>query len=362
MPPETMTPKPGPVATTRRSALLGAACLCCLPAAVQAAPGVDEVAPGVFVRRGPDAEATRSNAGGIANIGFVIGRDAVLVTDPGGSLADGAWLRAEIRARTDRPIRHVVISHVHPDHAFGAAAFLDDAPEFVGHAGLVAALAARGDFYRDRPRRAGRPGERRAGRPADADRRRRGRDDRPRRPPAAAPRPPDGAHQLRPLDARPRRRAAVPGRPAVRRPRALARRQPRSAGWRSSTRWRRSAPRRAVPGHGPALVDAAPAFAAAPALPDDAARRRARRRSPPARPIDAAVATAGRVRARPLGALRRLPWPQRHPGLQGTGMGMRRTADAGETTDPRRLPRRRGGAGARRRQPWSPTGSSAGRI
>ena len=148
MPPKTMTPKPGPVATTRRGALLGAACLCCLPAAVQAASGVTEVAPGVFVRRGPDAEATRSNAGGIANIGFVIGRDAVLVTDPGGSLADGAWLRGEIRARTPRPIRHVVISHVHPDHAFGAAAFLDDAPEFVGHAGLVAALAARGEFYR----------------------------------------------------------------------------------------------------------------------------------------------------------------------------------------------------------------------
>ena len=149
-PRETMVSQPTTFATTRRSALIGAACFCCLPGPAAARHGVEEVASGVFVRRGPDAEATRLNAGGIANIGFVIGRDAVLVTDPGGSLADGVWLRSEIRARTDRPIRHVVISHVHPDHAMGAAAFLDDAPEFVGHAALAPALAARGEYYRTR--------------------------------------------------------------------------------------------------------------------------------------------------------------------------------------------------------------------
>jgi quinoprotein relay system zinc metallohydrolase 2 len=142
--------QPTTFATTRRSALIGAACLCCLPGAAAARHGVEEVASGVFIRRGPDEEATRANVGGIANIGFVVGRDAVLVTDPGGSLADGNWLRSEIRARTDRPIRYVAISHVHPDHAMGAAAFLDDAPEFIGHAALPPALASRGEFYRAR--------------------------------------------------------------------------------------------------------------------------------------------------------------------------------------------------------------------
>ncbi|MBP7000808.1 quinoprotein relay system zinc metallohydrolase 2 [Amaricoccus sp.] len=147
-----MTPAAHPIATTRRDALIGAACLCCLPLVGRAreALGVVEAAPGVFVRRGPDEEATAGNLGGIANIGFVIGRDAVLVTDPGGSLADGAWLRGEIRARTDRPIRHVVMSHVHPDHAFGAGAFLGDGPEFVGHFRLADELTARGEFYRER--------------------------------------------------------------------------------------------------------------------------------------------------------------------------------------------------------------------
>lgn len=139
-----------PLATNRRGALIGAACLCCLPGAGRAAASVEEVAPGVFIRRGPDTEASAANAGGIANIGFIIGREGVLVTDPGGSLADGRGLLSEIRARTDRPIRHVVVSHVHPDHAFGTAAFLADGPEVIGHANLPEALAARGAYYRAR--------------------------------------------------------------------------------------------------------------------------------------------------------------------------------------------------------------------
>jgi quinoprotein relay system zinc metallohydrolase 2 len=143
-----MTPVPHSFATTRRGALIGGACLCCLPGLARGAQGVAEVSPGVFVRRGPDEEATRGNLDGIANVGFVIGRDAVLVADPGGSLADGAWLRGEIRARTGRPIRHVVISHVHPDHSFGAGAFLEDGPEFVGHFMLADELGVRGEFYR----------------------------------------------------------------------------------------------------------------------------------------------------------------------------------------------------------------------
>jgi quinoprotein relay system zinc metallohydrolase 2 len=145
-----MSLEPRPFASTRRDALLGAACLCCLPGLARGRQTLDEVAPGVFVRRGPDVEANAANLGGIANIGFVIGRDAVLVTDPGGSLADGAWLRTEIRARTDRPIRHVVVSHVHPDHSFGAGAFLEDEPEFVGPVRLADELGVRGDFYRER--------------------------------------------------------------------------------------------------------------------------------------------------------------------------------------------------------------------
>lgn len=137
---------------TRRAALFGGLCLCCLPRPGLSAEALsmEEVAPGLFIRRGPDEEATPENADGIANIGFIVGRDAVLVTESGGSLADGEWLRAEIARRTDKPVRYVVLSHVHPDHVFGAAAFRGDNPTFIGHAALRGALDARGAFYRQR--------------------------------------------------------------------------------------------------------------------------------------------------------------------------------------------------------------------
>ncbi len=136
----------------RRQIIVGGLCACCLPLrrARAASFTLREIAPGIHVRRGLDEEATPGNADAIANAGFIVGAESVLVFDPGGSLADGAALRTAIRALTSLPIRHVVMSHAHPDHVFGAGAFLEDKPAFVGHARLAAALATRGDYYRDR--------------------------------------------------------------------------------------------------------------------------------------------------------------------------------------------------------------------
>jgi quinoprotein relay system zinc metallohydrolase 2 len=110
----------------------------------------DEIAPGIHVRRGVHEIATAHNADAIANVGFVIGSQAVAVIDPGGSARDGERLRERIRQVTQRPIRYVLMSHVHPDHIFGAGAFLKDEPVFVGHAELPNALAQRGEYYRER--------------------------------------------------------------------------------------------------------------------------------------------------------------------------------------------------------------------
>jgi quinoprotein relay system zinc metallohydrolase 2 len=119
-----------------------------LCAATEQTLAMDEVAAGIYVRRGVDEDASATNGGAIANIGFVIGRDSVAIMDPGGSLVDGQRLRATIRQMTSLPIRYVVMSHVHPDHIFGAGAFKDDHPEFIGHARLPGALAQRGEYYR----------------------------------------------------------------------------------------------------------------------------------------------------------------------------------------------------------------------
>lgn len=109
-----------------------------------------EIAPGVHVRQGVHEEASARNLDAIANVGFIVGSEAVAVMDPGGSLADGEQLRRRIREVTKRPIRYVLMSHVHPDHIFGAGAFVQDEPTFIGHAKLPQALAQRGEFYRER--------------------------------------------------------------------------------------------------------------------------------------------------------------------------------------------------------------------
>lgn len=139
----------------RRDALLLATLAALSPARSIAAPApvlplpMTEVATGIHVRQGVHEEATVENQDGIANIGFIIGGDAVAVLDPGGSRADGERLRVSIRQRTELPIRYVVMTHLHPDHVFGAIAFADDKPVFVGHARMAGMLVQRGEFYRN---------------------------------------------------------------------------------------------------------------------------------------------------------------------------------------------------------------------
>lgn len=140
---------------SRRHALIGGLCLCCTPLVNRSAQArtttfeTTQIAPGIHIRRGVDEIATPHNEDAIANVGFIIGRDCVAVTESGGSLRDGERLRGKIREVTRLPVRYVLMSHVHPDHIFGAGAFLQDKPAFVGHAQLPRALAQRGEYYRE---------------------------------------------------------------------------------------------------------------------------------------------------------------------------------------------------------------------
>jgi quinoprotein relay system zinc metallohydrolase 2 len=108
---------------------------------------VENPAPGVYVHYGATAEMTPVNGGDIANLGFVIGQKCVAVIDTGGTYAVGRALRLAIRRVTTLPICYVINTHVHPDHVFGNQAFVDDRPQFVGHARLAESMRRRGPNY-----------------------------------------------------------------------------------------------------------------------------------------------------------------------------------------------------------------------
>jgi quinoprotein relay system zinc metallohydrolase 2 len=103
--------------------------------------------PGVYVHYGQQAEMTAANFGDVANFGFVVGARCVAVIDTGGTFAVGRALRQAIRRVSAVPVCYVINTHVHPDHIFGNAAFVEDHPEFIGHARLAEAMRVRGPSY-----------------------------------------------------------------------------------------------------------------------------------------------------------------------------------------------------------------------
>ncbi|UCE85583.1 MAG: MBL fold metallo-hydrolase, partial [Deltaproteobacteria bacterium] len=84
---------------------------------------------------------------GFGNCTLVVGRDGIAVIDPG-LYANGPRVVRELRALSDAPVRYVLYTHGHYDHAFGTPAILEDAqarghaaPGIVGHANVAKRFA-----------------------------------------------------------------------------------------------------------------------------------------------------------------------------------------------------------------------------
>ncbi|MGQ0442099.1 MAG: MBL fold metallo-hydrolase, partial [Methylophilaceae bacterium] len=105
---------------------------------------------GIYVHHGEHLDIDTGYQGDICNISVVVGSKGVAVIDTGGSLKVGTALREAIKKITPLPILYVINTHVHPDHIFGNAAFIntnEKPPQFVGHAKLATAMKIREEAY-----------------------------------------------------------------------------------------------------------------------------------------------------------------------------------------------------------------------
>ena len=62
---------------------------------------------------------------------FLVTSEGIILTDPIGT-DFATWLKAELEERFGVPVRYVLYSHYHDDHASGGAVF-EDTAEFIGH-------------------------------------------------------------------------------------------------------------------------------------------------------------------------------------------------------------------------------------
>ena len=118
---------------------------CCL---VKATPlAMEMLDHGIYVHHGIHEDLSENYHGDICNISFIVGSKGIAVIDTGGSLKVGQQLHEAIRKVSSLPILYVINTHVHPDHIFGNAAFLQDKPIFVGHEKLPDAMERRRENY-----------------------------------------------------------------------------------------------------------------------------------------------------------------------------------------------------------------------
>ena len=108
---------------------------------------IESLGDGIYVHHGKHLDIDTGYQGDICNISFVVGSKGVAVIDTGGSFKTGNKLRDAIKRVTDKPILYVINTHVHPDHIFGNAAFLQDHAQFVGHEKLATAMQLRKEAY-----------------------------------------------------------------------------------------------------------------------------------------------------------------------------------------------------------------------
>ena len=96
------------------------------------------IGPDTYFLYGNIATIDDDNRGFNGNAGFIVTGEGVVVIDALGTPLLGKRLIATIRAITDKPIRYLILTHNHPDHAYGASAFRAlEGIRIIGHGGMA---------------------------------------------------------------------------------------------------------------------------------------------------------------------------------------------------------------------------------
>jgi len=101
------------------------------------------VEKGVYVFLGDNGEANMENKGFIANAGFIVGAEGVIVIDTGASYRHGEAMLAAIARITPKPVKQVIITHAVQDFVFGAAAFVERGIPLLTHRKTAELMKAR---------------------------------------------------------------------------------------------------------------------------------------------------------------------------------------------------------------------------
>jgi glyoxylase-like metal-dependent hydrolase (beta-lactamase superfamily II) len=107
---------------------------CHLAGAAQPSPMEPRpIAAGAWYVQGLAEQGSSANQNFISNAGFVITPAGVVVVDGLGSPVLAQRMLGIIKALTDQPVTHVIVTHYHPDHIFGLQTFKAAGARIIAH-------------------------------------------------------------------------------------------------------------------------------------------------------------------------------------------------------------------------------------
>ena len=112
-------------------------------AAQQAQEGLTKIADNVYSYVDIKNGSPKNSYG--ANAGIIIGTDGIIVIDTLISSKEAKRFIKDIRAVTDKPVKYVINTHYHLDHAFGNAEFVKLGAVVIAHENCKRSLKSRGE-------------------------------------------------------------------------------------------------------------------------------------------------------------------------------------------------------------------------